>query len=140
MGKDICINTGTCISGEHQYKVHCGECPYDRPDKRCRKCVKSPKCVDKTIRDKCASNHFSEYEMDTMKPYVVTIEEISRRTIVVWGDNCQGEGDWHAENYAEALCNNGDIDLDFEDFQERSCTIRRVATEADLKLYPQYGK
>ena len=68
MGKDICINTGACISGEHQYKVSCSECPYDRPDDRCRHCLNSDECRDRKFRENCASNNFNKFVVALRPP------------------------------------------------------------------------
>lgn len=64
MDKYICINKGACISGEHQYKVSCDECPHGRPDERCRHCLRSKECRDENIRIKCAANNFDRFVVD----------------------------------------------------------------------------
>lgn len=72
------------------------------------------------------------------KPYLVTIEETSRRTVVIWADNADGDGLLNAESIAEDLCNDGTINLDFDDFQTRSCVARAVQPEEQTAHYEKY--
>ena len=76
----------------------------------------------------------------TKKPYLVAIEEISRRTVVIWADDSDGEGRAEAERIAEELCSEGTINLDYDDFQERSCETQRVATQADMSYREKYDE
>ncbi len=61
---NICINSGTCISGEHQYKVSCSECYYGRPDTRCQQCLNVNRCGDEKTRRACAANNFKDFKVD----------------------------------------------------------------------------
>lgn len=74
------------------------------------------------------------------KPYLVTVEEVSRRSVIIWADDSDNEGKAEAERIAEELCNAGTINLDYEDFQERSCEARRVATDADMSYREKYDE
>ena len=76
----------------------------------------------------------------TKKPYLVTIEEVSRRSVIIWADDSDGEGRAEAERIAEELANNGTINLDYDDFQERSCETQRVATDADMSYREKYDE
>lgn len=74
------------------------------------------------------------------KPYLVTIEETSRRTVVVWADNADGDGLLNAESIAEDLCNDGTINLDYDDFQERSCVARSILPTDHTEHYEKYDE
>ena len=76
----------------------------------------------------------------TKKPYLVTIEEISRRTVIVWADDSNGEGIVEAEMIADELAGGGIINLDFEDFQSRSCEAKEVDDETKLTYYESYDE
>lgn len=68
------------------------------------------------------------------KPYAVQIEEISRRTVVIYAeDPCE------AEAVAEVLCSNDEILFDYEDFDGRNCRCIREATAMDLSLREKYN-
>ena len=68
------------------------------------------------------------------KPYAVQIEEISRRTVVIYAkDPCE------AESVAEALCSNDEILLDYEDFDGRNFRCVREATAIELRLCEKYN-
>lgn len=70
---------------------------------------------------------------DGRTPYLVTIQEISSRSVVIWA-----EDRFSAEETAHDLCNNGTIELDGNDFDERNCTCDGVATAGDLETFKDY--
>lgn len=72
------------------------------------------------------------------KPYLVAIEEVSRRTVVIWADDSDGDGLANAEQIAEDLCSEGTINLDYDDFQERSCEAKGVATAEQMSYREKY--
>ena len=74
------------------------------------------------------------------QPYLVTIEEVSRRSVIIWADDSDGEGRAEAERIAAELCNACTITLDYEDFQERSCDTQRVETKADMGYREKYDE
>ena len=83
-----------------------------------------------------ASNGWAEVRKtpaDGKVPYLVTIQEISSRSVVIWA-----EDRFSAEENAHDLCNNGTIELDGNDFDERNCTCESVATAGDLKTFKDY--
>ena len=73
--------------------------------------------------------------MNELKPYIVTVVEKYSRSVVVWAeDSCE------AEDAAYNLCNDGSIDISYDDFDSRDCLSNGVCTEAGLDFYEQYGK
>ena len=68
-------------------------------------------------------------------PCVVTIEEISRRSVIIMVDPDEEEPMSAAEEIAEELCNTDKIAIDYEDFQERNCKFQHIATANELNLY-----
>lgn len=73
--------------------------------------------------------------MNELKPYIVTVVEKYSRSVVVWA-----EDQYEAENAAYNLCNDGNIDISYDDFDCRDCLGNGVCTEAQLDFYEQYGK
>lgn len=70
------------------------------------------------------------------KPMLVSITEVSKRTVVIFVDD-----ECDAIEVAEELCSEDTICLDCDDFVSRSCEIVRPATEADVGgWYEQYDK
>ena len=69
------------------------------------------------------------------KPHVVTIEEVSRRRVIIWADDVS-----EAEEIADELCSDGEINLDYDDFQERSCNFQRIANASDVSLLAKYDR
>lgn len=67
-------------------------------------------------------------------PCVVTIEEISRRSVIIMVDPDAEEPHAYAEEIAEELCNTDKIQLDFEDFQERNCQFQHEAAANEMNL------
>ena len=67
-------------------------------------------------------------EVDT--PYLFTVTETYKRTVVVYAKD-----QIEAEQRIEDLCNGGKIDLDFEDFNDRSTECRGVASKSQIKLF-----
>jgi len=78
--------------------------------------------------------------LDNRKAYVVEVEEISRRTIIVYDDAGTDFDSIAAEETTEELCNEGTVNLDAEDFQARNCSYLRPATEKDIRLYEAYDQ
>lgn len=73
------------------------------------------------------------------KPMLVSVEEVSRRSVIIWVDESEDEID--AVDTAEELCSEDTICLDCDDFISRSCECIRPATEADVGgRYEQYDK
>ena len=71
------------------------------------------------------------------KPYRVVVREILEREVEIFAEDL-----WNAIEKAEDLCNAGTIDLDVEDFKERSTECLGLAEERHLALhqvYDQYG-
>lgn len=71
--------------------------------------------------------------MAELKPYVVEIEEVFRRKVIVWAENT---GDAAAR--AEELCDSGDIDMDRNCFGGRIAVTSGVADDEDLKILDRY--
>ena len=67
-------------------------------------------------------------------PCVITIEEISRRRVIIMVDDNDKEPHAYAEEIAANLCNTDKIQLDFEDIMSRTCTFHHEATENELHL------
>lgn len=65
-------------------------------------------------------------ENSDRKPYKVFIEETLSRGVVVYA-----ESEEQAHEYAEELCNNGKIDLDGKDFDDRYISVEGLATFVD---------
>lgn len=73
--------------------------------------------------------------MSELKPYIVTVVERYSRSVVVWAeDPCD------AEETAYNLCNDGIINIDYDDFDYRDCLSNGISTEAGLDFYEQYRK
>lgn len=73
-----------------------------------------------------------------MKEYKVRIEETNARTIVMRVEDDKSEED--INEIVEALCDEGVINLDYEDFAERNIEIQGAASELDKKLFEQFEK
>lgn len=69
-----------------------------------------------------------------LKPYVVTVTETFQRTVVIYAQD-----NYHAEELAEELCNNDDINLDGNDFITRRTSADGIATEHDLSAHKIFG-
>lgn len=70
------------------------------------------------------------------KPYIVKIAETYERTVVIWEDDEEC-----AENLANDLCAEDDIELTQPDFFEsRSLEVLREANERELGYYAQFRR
>lgn len=79
----------------------------------------------------------------TKKPYLVKIEEINRRYVVILADDSNGDGRLDAEVVADELCDRGVINLDYDDYQGCTCETQRIATRADMdyhEIYTENGR
>lgn len=65
-------------------------------------------------------------ENSDRKPYKVFIEETLSRGVVIYA-----ESEEQAHEYAEELCNNGKIDLNGKDFDDRYVSVDGIATFVD---------
>lgn len=71
------------------------------------------------------------------KPYRVVVKEVLQREVEVFADDL-----WDAIEKVEELCNNGTINLDAEDFTDRSTECLGLAEECHLsqhQVFDQYG-
>lgn len=68
-------------------------------------------------------------------PCVVTVEEISRKTVIIMVDNDDPNYKLTAEQTAFDLTNSDKIQLDYGDFQERNCRFQHLAAEHEVELY-----
>lgn len=71
-----------------------------------------------------------------MKKYVIRVTETLSRTVIIEADSkCD------AEEFADELCNDGVIDLRYEDFTDRGVETVREATKDDEEwLEEKYSK
>lgn len=65
-------------------------------------------------------------ENSDRKPYKVFIEETLSRGVIIYA-----ESEEQAHEYAEELCNNGKIDLNGKDFDDRYVSVDGIATFVD---------
>lgn len=72
--------------------------------------------------------------------HVVIVEEIYRRQVIIYSNEDDDMLHTMVEQTANDLCDDGIINLDFDDFQERNCKYQRKATENDLRLLSAYNK
>lgn len=68
-----------------------------------------------------------------MKKYVVSVEEMLSRAVVV-----EAEDVYDAEDKVEEMCNNGIINLTAEDFADRNVNFVREAEDMDLQNMTEY--
>lgn len=68
-----------------------------------------------------------------LKPYIVEIEEVFRRRVIVWAENT---GDAAAR--AEELCDSGDIDMDRNCFDGRMAVTSGIADDNEMDNLDQY--
>lgn len=81
------------------------------------------------FRNQCAQWGLQESVLN-LKPYRVAITETYEREVDIYA-----RSETAAQEQAEELCNDGTIDLDFEDFVARKTECRGVARENDLALH-----
>lgn len=70
---------------------------------------------------------------EELKEYVIKIEEINARTVIIKASSPE-----EAERICTSLCNEGEIDLNSEDFSERRITYRDDLTKLDHDLFEVY--
>ena len=72
-------------------------------------------------------------EVDT--PYLVTVTETYKRSVVVYAKD-----QYEAEQYAEDLCNESKINLDFDDFTDRTTECRGVAQVFQINHHEVFNR
>lgn len=71
--------------------------------------------------------------MAELKPYIVEIEEVFRRKVIIWAENT---GDAAAR--AEELCDSGDIDMNRNCFDGRMAVISGIANDDEFDVLDKY--
>lgn len=89
---------------------------------------------DSALRFGQADQNGSVKTMGELKPFIVTVEEVLSRRVIVWA-----EDRYDAEDTAYDFCNDNVINLTYDDFSSRSCICDGEARESALEFYEQYG-
>ena len=72
--------------------------------------------------------------MVELKPYIVEIEEVFRRKVIIWETDTGS-----AAARAEELCDSGEINMERNCYDGRIAVTSGVADENELCKYEQYG-
>ena len=70
-----------------------------------------------------------------MPRFNVTIEETLKRNVII-----EAEDEFDAHERAEELCSEGRIDLDYKDFDTRTCTVYGEADEIEESYKEVYAQ